>query len=217
VNTVIAGLAVIFAAAVSGYFLLRSHHSNVRDELKIRAAAEQFQRKQAAYDRIMTVVQDCSDPVQAVLGGVNWRRIRAIQTSCLMAGSPEVIRLFTRIITLFVTEPNPEKDLMSPSLEITRLAKELWNVMRKELYGATPLAPEEIKFITPGRETQQAVEIWARNRVPLENGGIKGLEGLSKMDVDAVSQVTGIGAEDLVRMKRMADHELALSRDSNVA
>lgn len=216
-NAVIAGLAVIFAAAVSGYFLLRSHHSNVRDELKIRAAAEQFLRKQTAYDRIWTAVQDAADPIQAILEGINWRNVRTIQTSCLMAGSPDVVQLFNRIMGLFVTEPTPEKDLTKQSLEITALAKELWNVMREELYGAAPLSPEEIKFITPGRKTMQAVEIWIRNRALLESKGITGLEGLSEMDVDAVSQVTGIASEDVADMKIMASRELAFLRESKVA
>jgi hypothetical protein len=216
-STLTASVAAILPAAVSGYFLLRSHHASVKDELKIRAGAEQFQRKQAAYDRIWTAVQDATDPIQAILEGINWRNIRTIQTSCLMAGSPEVVRLFNRIMTLFVTKPTSEEDLAKQDLEITRLAKELWNVMRKELYDAAPLSPEEIRFISPGMKTKQAVEIWVRNRGLLESNGIRGLEGLSKMDVDAVSQVTGIAPEDLAEMKMMADRELTFFRQTTVA
>lgn len=216
-STLTASVAAILPAAVSGYFLLRRHHASVKDELKTRAGAEQFQRKQAAYDRIWTAVQDATDPIQAILEGINWRNIRTIQTSCLMAGSPEVVRLFNRIMTLFVTKPTSEEDLTKQDLEITRLAKELWNVMRKELYDAAPLSPEEIRFISPGMKTKQAVEIWVRNRGLLESNGIRGLEGLSKMDVDAVSQVTGIAPEDLAEMKMMADRELTFLRQTTVA
>jgi len=216
-STLVASVAAILTAAMSGYFLLRSHHASVKDELKIRAGAEQFQRKQAAYDRIWTAVQDSTDPIQAISEGVNWRNIRTIQTSCLMAGSPEVVRLFNQIITLLVTEPTPEEDITKQSLEITALAKELWNVMREELYGAAPLSSEQIKFITPGRETKQAVEIWTRNRVLLEGKGIKGLERLSKMDVDSVSQVTGIASKDVACMRMMASRELAFLKESKAA
>jgi hypothetical protein len=216
-NTLIASVAAILPAAVSGYFLLRSHHSSVKDELRIRAGAEQFQRKQAAYDQIWVTLQNATDPVQDLLHGVNWRRGLTTQARFLMTGSPQVAQLFTDIILLLLKEVASEQDLKTQDLEIKRLLKELWNVMRKELYDATPLPREAIKFLGPGRRTMQALEIWQRNRVVLERVGVKGLEEAEKMDVGRLSQETGIPFKDLAELKSMADRELYFWRESKVA
>jgi len=212
-DTLIASVGVIIPAVISAYVLLWIHHSRVRQELDIRAGRERFQRKQAAYDGIWGTLNDINDYGFGFISDINWRKVRATQTGSLMAASPEVIEYFNSITRIYLTTPQTEEEIKKQDLEITRLMKELWNVMRKNLYNAEPLSPEMIRFVGPGNRTRQALAIWGRHRVLLERIGIGDLEELSKMDVGLVSQKTGIPSEDLVEVKSMAGRELRIWRD----
>lgn len=216
-DAVVAVVGAISAAVISGWVLLRIHHSKVKDELAIRAGGEQLQRKQAAYAEIWAAVNDALDYSQSLLDEINWRKVRAIQTSFLLAGSPRVVQIFNDIMGLIGKEPTSEEDLKRQDLEITKLTKELWNTMRKDLYDAGPLPPEAIRFFGAGKRTLRALEIWGKNRALLERKGIHSLEELSKMDARRVSEDTGIPFEQLVEVKSMADRELLLTRESKAA
>jgi len=212
-DTLIASIGVTIPAVISAYVLLRIHHLRVRQELDIRAGGERFQRKQAAYDGIWRTLNDINDYGLGYIGDINWRKVRATQTGSLLAASPEVIGYFNSVTGIYLTTPQTEEETKKQDLEITRLMKELWNVMRKDLYNAEPLSPEMIKFVGPGNKTYRALAIWSKNRALLEKMGIGDLEGLRKMDADQVSQKTGIPSEDLVELKSMADRELCIWRD----
>ena len=50
------------------------------------------------------------------------------------------------------------KEKEEQALQLTGMLKDLWNVMRKDLYNAPPLAPTNIRFYGPGRKTQNGLE-----------------------------------------------------------
>jgi len=216
-GTVITSIGPILVATLSGYFLLRSHHSRVQDELRIRAGTEQLQMKQAAYREIWRTIFATFDENVGLLTELNWRKIRETQTSHLLAGSQEVVRRFYAILEAFKREEATQEDRDRTSLEITRLAKELWNAMRKDLYNLEPLPPETMRFFAPGNESKAALEVWRLHRPSLEKVGIRDLDGLSKIDVGRVSQETGIPHKELEIMKSMANRELRLLRESERA
>jgi hypothetical protein len=198
-------VGTVLVAVLSGYFLLRSHHAKARAELF-------YPRKQEAYDEILNVVNGAFDQSQG-LDELNWRKVRAAQTLYLLAGSQEVVDLFNAIMKTALKQATTEEEMKKDDLEITRLRKELWNAMRKDLYHAAPLRSEAVKFVGPGRRTIQAVELWGKNRMLLQREGVTTLEALSKVDVDRLSQDTGIPRNDLVELRSMAIHELLLMRE----
>jgi hypothetical protein len=212
VQTLITSIAVTLPAAVSGYFLLRSHHARVAAELKIRAGTEQFERKVKAYDAIWPRVYEALDYSQGLLDETNWRMARAAQTSYLLAGSLEVVTDYNRVMELIGQQQQPatQSELNRVDRELTTFAKKLWNDMRRDLYGAEALPDNAIKFLGPGEPTRRALGVWLPNR---ERMGIFTLQGLSDMDTAQVAQRTGMRRESLEELREMAKRELRYWRE----
>jgi hypothetical protein len=112
-------------------------------------------------------------------------------------------------------EVKSQDELNKQDLELTQLLKELWNAMRKDLYGAAVLPHEEIKFYQAGNKTKRALETWGKYRTILESDGISSLEDLSKIDVDAIARAHGIPRKELADIRSMAVRELNLIRELN--
>jgi hypothetical protein len=199
--------------AVSGYFLLRSHHARVEAELKIRAGKEQFERKQKAYDAIWPRIFEALDFSQRLLDETNWRMARATQTSHLWAGSLDVVRDYNAIMDSLKKEAKTQSELNKIDQEISRSAKQLWNDMRRDLYGAEPLPDDAIRFVGPGEPTRRALGTWLMNKGVLERARIFDLRGLSEMDTHEISRQTDIRIETLEELKSMANREIRYLRE----
>jgi hypothetical protein len=196
----------ILVAVISGYFLLRSHHSKLRAELF-------YTRKQAAYDSIAALLNDFHDHSQRLLDEINWLKVRWAQTSHLLVGSRKVVDIFNALVRIYMTKPVTEEESKKQDEEITKLRKQLWNVMRKDLYGAKGLPLEAITFWGPSTKTTQALETWGRHMPLLEKERIEGLDALNRMDIVGVSRKTTVPSRDLEELKSMANRELRLRRE----
>jgi hypothetical protein len=216
IGTLITSFGAILPVAVSGYFLLRSHHTRVEAELKIRSGTEEFKRKQRAYDAIWSRIYEALDFSQHLLDETNWRLARATQAGHLLAGSEDVVRDYNTIMDLLGKEAKTQSEMNKTDAEITRFSKKLWNDMRWDLYKAKPLPDDAIKFVGPGERTKRALTSWMMNKDALERVGVFDLVGLSAMDTEQISRKTGgmLRVETLQELKSMANRELRYVRES---
>lgn len=215
-GTLITSFGAVLPVAVSGYFLLRSHHARVEAELKIRAGTEEFRRKQRAYDAIWSSIYEALDFSQRLVDETNWRVARATQLGHLLAGSPDVVRDYNAIMALLGKEAKTQSELSKIDAEIARLSKKLWNDMRRDLYNTEPLPDDAIKFVRPGESTRRALTTWMMNKDALERVGVFDLAGLGGMDTEQISKRTGgiLRVETLQELKSMANRELRYLRES---
>ena len=105
------------------------------------------------------------------------------------------------------------KEKEEQALQLTGMLKDLWNVMRKDLYNAPPLAPTNIRFYGPGRKTQNGLEALSKHRAALERLGLTKLKDFAEMDVEVLSEKLGTPRNELEQIKSMAERELELTRE----
>jgi hypothetical protein len=209
-NTLLASVGVIVSAIFSGWVLLRVHHSKVKDELAITAGAEQLKRKQLAYEQVWEQINKAYDYTQGLVDDINWRRTRAAQTALLLAGSEEVIGLYFKIQRTMEREEKTAEGMTEQAKELTDMLKDLWNAMRKDLYGASTLAPENIRFYAPGRKTLTGIQVLNKHRAVLERQGLVSLRDYREMNVDLLSSQLGVPRNELEEIRSMAKRELNL-------
>jgi hypothetical protein len=201
------------SAIISGYVLLRIHHSKVKDELTIRAGAEQLRLKQLAYEQAWEQMNAMFDYTQGFIDSTNWRLTRAAQTGLLLAGSQQVIELYFKIQRIMERGAETAEEMAERDKQLTGMLKDLWNVMRKDLYDAQPLAHENIRFYGPGRKTRIGLLALAKHRAALEGQGLTALKDFAEMDIEVLLKQLGAPRNELEQIKSMAARELELMRE----
>jgi hypothetical protein len=163
-----------------------------------------------AYEQVWEQINRAYDYTQGLVDEVNWRLTRAAQTSLLLAGSEEVIGLYFKIQRTMEREEKTAEGLTQQAKELTDMIKDLWNAMRKDLYGASALTRENIRFYAPGRKTRTGLQVLNKHRTLLERQGLVSLRDYSTMNVDFLSSQLGVPRNELEEIRSMARRELSL-------
>lgn len=194
----------IFGATISGIILIHLHHRKVKQELEIHRKKDEFDRKQKIYKTILRHISRLIDHSHLLGKEVNWRITRQIYEELLIIGSPKVIETYNNFI-LNLNE-------ISGKEEEHEKQKELWNVIRKDLYDVG-LKNEEMHVISPPSETITKLDIYHNNAKKLKTLGITNLEKVSEMDVKEVSTNLGIEFKELESLKNMAIKEIQFENE----
>lgn len=190
-------------ATLSGIILLTIHHRKVKQELDIHRQKDEFDRKQKIYRMVLQHISRLLDQSHLLGSEVNWRITRQIYEELLIVGSPKVIKIYNNfILNLDKIEGKVEHDKL----------KELWNVIREDLYG-TGLAEDEMHVISPSLETISALDIYHNNSAALKALNINNIESISRMDIDDVTIKSNIDKEKLKLLKNMAINELRFEEE----
>ena len=190
-------------ATISGFILLLTHHWKVKQEINIHRGIENFNRRQNAYREILQLISKMTDHSHFLGKPVNWRIIRHAYDEIMVVGSKDVVKLANEII------------VKSDKLEGKKLhgaIKQLWNVIRSDLYGES-LPLEEMHIITPSPDTISALNTYHKYANELKAFGINNIEDASEMDVIKIKDKIEIKEGALSEIKEMAKKELSFEEE----
>lgn len=190
-------IAAIMGVTISGWFLLRSHHNKIKEELEIHREKEVFNRKQIMYRTLVNYfleLLDLKSNTKHERG--NWRIGNYLYTELLLIGGKPVITAFT--IHLKAKLAGTDNDI-----EHSNKIKDILVGIREDLYHHK-LDRDEINFIQPTQETYDALEIIEESYSDFEKFGLTTLEKASKMNVEQIANETSIPKEKLEFLKKIA-------------
>lgn len=196
-------IAAAIAATISGTILLWIHHNNVKQELEIQRKKELFERKQTAYRSIIRQVNALVDFSSTLGRTTNWRINREIHQGFLIVASKQVLIAYNSLMRNFDTRDNQQ---------FTKLLKDMIIAMRHDLYDDI-LTPDQITFLDMPTGTLSALLVYASHREQPKALGITNLDDMSMMNVEDVSQKTGISIQDLQKLKEAGVRESRLLRE----
>lgn len=201
-------LVAIVSTIISGWFLLHIHHSRVKQEIRLHIEKEEMTTKRETYRKILSIMNWLTNYSNGWSDELNWRAVQTVYSDLILVGSPDIMELINKFLRDF--ESMSEKDA-------TSLIREIWSKMRRDLWKESALPPSaELKFVTPGKKTREAIKFWFKNREKLQKVGISNLSNLKEMDPIDISRKTGIRVPDLERLKKMAEYELHLEETKNL-
>jgi hypothetical protein len=178
-------LTIWVPAVLSGSVLLWIHYGRVKQELRIKAKSEQFERRRSVYAKVLTTVDHFYDHLTMVTDDVpNWRITRSMHDELELVGSKEVITAFRKVYERLAAKANPE--------DVSKAIKDLRNAIRQDLFEEKPLKHVEMTFIEPGQKTMEALKIFSQNEVKLFENGVRSLKDMAQMDTVKVGKQTGI-------------------------
>lgn len=195
--TIISALGIVGASFVSGFFLLRSHHSKVRQEIKIHRENELFDRKQKAYRELLKVLSRSEDYSNFLGTPINWKIIRYFYDEIMLIGSKEVIEKTNELLS--DESPNTKNS--------DKIMKQLWYAIRKDLYDEK-ISIDNMKMIRPSPKTIRALALHNVVYFKLKSLGIDTIAKTREMDVDDINKKSQIDKSDLNLIKEMAKEEL---------
>lgn len=197
----------IFLASVgvtiSGIIILLTHHWKVKQEINIHRGIENFNRKQNAYREILQLISKMVDHSHFLGKPVNWRIIRHAYDEIMLVGSKDVVKLANEFI------------VKSDELEGKKLhdaIKQLWNVIRSDLYGES-LPLDEMHIISPSPDTISALNTYHKYANELKAFGINNIEDASEMDIFKIKDKIEIKSGVLSEIKEMAKKELSFEEE----
>lgn len=183
------------AGSIIGIFF--AHHLKVSREIAIRRKIELFDRKQKAYRDILKILSKMKDHSYFIGTRINWKITRYMYDEIILIGSKDVVEKTNDL--LLDTSPD--------SQGTDKKMKNLWNAIRKDLYGEEiPL--DQMHMIRPDDETRTALELYHKNSAQLKISGINTPEEASEMDIEKVNNETQIDKNDLDLIKKMTKKEL---------
>ena len=189
-NGVFEIVAAVIGATISGWVLLRSHHSRVKEEIRLHKEIDVFERKKTVYQNVLNHVTEIIDYVTLFGKKTNWRIARQTYNDLILTGSKSVINAYNDFLKNYDAN-NPKTD--------EKIKKILFEI-RKDLYS-DDLKITDIKFMTAGSRTMKSLEIIGKHRTKLEEQGFDSLSLLSQMNVDDIKSKTGINVQDLQKIK----------------
>lgn len=196
-SNIVPVVTTIITVAGSIIGIIIAHHLKVRQEIAIRRKIELFDRKQKAYRDILQILSKIQDHSYFLGTSVNWRITRYAYDEIMLIGSKEVIEKTNELMD----------DKSLDSQETDKKMKNLWNAIRKDLYGEEiPL--EHMHMIRPAPETITALDLHNKHSDKLKSSGIDTIEKASDMDIDVVSKDIEINKKDLDLIKKMTKKEL---------
>jgi len=96
-------------ALSSGFILLWTHHSKVKQEIEINIKLEQFERRRSIYRELLAISDQMYDWATMVSDEqVNWRIFRKLHDELQVAGSPMVIKKFDNLFSELSSRTGPE-------------------------------------------------------------------------------------------------------------
>jgi hypothetical protein len=188
------------AGSIIGIFF--AHHLKVSREIAIRRKIELFDRKQKAYRNILKTLSKMQDHSYFIGTRINWKITRHMYDEIILVGSKEVVEKTNDLLL----------DNSPDSQETDKKMKNLWNAIRKDLYG------EEIPFnqmhvIKPDDKTITALEVYHKYSAQLKILGIDTPEKASEMDIEKVNNETQIDKNNLNLIKKMTNKELEYEQE----
>lgn len=192
-------IASVFAT-ISGAILLLIHHFRVKQELEIHREKEVFNRKQIMYRNLVNYFFELLDlKSNPMHDRGNWRIGNYLYTELFLIGGKSVITAFTIYLKakLAGTDDN---------VEHTNKIKDILIGIRKDLYHHK-LNRDEINFIQPTQETNDALAIIEEYYSDFEKFDLTTLEKASKMNLEQMVNETSIPKEKLEFLKKIALNE----------
>lgn len=195
-------IAAIAGATISGWILLRSHHSKVQEEIRLHKEIDVFERKKIVYQNVLNNVTEILDYVTLFGKKTNWRIARQTYNDLILTGSKSIIDAYNDFLKNYDGN-NPKTD--------EKVKKILFEI-RKDLYKED-LKITDIKFMVPGSRTMKSLELIGKHRSTLEEQGFDSLDSLSQMNVDDIKSKTAIAVEDLQKIKDICQEEKQFSEE----
>jgi len=199
-STLIAAVSTIAAAAISGWFLIRSHHSRVEAEIKLNAEMKLFETKRRLYEELLSQISKQADILRWLRPkkSVPWRKVQEIRYQLMTVGSREVIE------AVFGLDKSTKPSVSEQ--DYTRAFKKVWRAVRNDLYGASSIPEELFPIISPSsKERQTWLELLQYFSI-LIKGGIEDIEELANANVDTLTTISKTeGAPRLDRLLKFRE------------
>ena len=190
-------------AIITGYVLLRIHHSKIRQELEIHRNRDIFERKQKMYRSFVSILMSKMDlnrnPNRDF---ANWRIGDYLYSELLFIGSESVIKAFNKYLTHIKS---------SDDITATNLTKDVWIAIIKDLHDKT-ISRDEINFIDP-TGADNALQIINKYYEILKKHNLTNFKSFVDVDADQLCAKTGIAKKELEVVKKTAQQELEIESE----
>jgi hypothetical protein len=195
-------IAAIITTAGSIIGIIITLSQRVKKEIELKREIELFDRKQKAYRDLIHIIFKYQDHSYFIGSQVNWKIIRHVYNELILIGSKEVLEKTNELF----------QDVSPDSQGTNALIKELWKVIRKDLYKED-LTFEQMHMITPMQKTVDAKVLVDKYFDQLKSIGIDTPEKASLMDVDKISVQSNISKTELESIKEMVKNELEYEKE----
>lgn len=196
-SNIVPVIVAIITAASSIIGIIFAQYLKVRQEIILRRDIELFDRKQKAYRDTLKIISKMKDHSYFLGAQVNWKILRYVYDEIMLIGSKEVVEKTNELLD--------DESSDSRGTDIKR--KNLWNAIRKDLYGKK-IPSKDMHMIRPSTETLAALSLYGEHSKELKSSGIDTLEKANNMDIDVVNKQTKIDKTNLNLIKDMAKKEL---------